>query len=201
MTLLVWEWLERPGLDVATVSRAPGEDTLVDGHAVVSWDGELLDLRYRLACDSAWVFREVTLRTELAGAMRQLTLHRDPDGWRAEGEFRPDLADAIDIDIMATPMTNTLPIRRAAWSPGQRQDFTMAYIRLPDLVVVPVKQRYTALSPGRFRYELVPGASYAAPSDAAGYHRVDDGFSAELAVDGDGFVLSYPPYWQRRRPG
>jgi len=199
MTLLVWEWLERPGLDVAAVSRAPGEDTVVDGHVVVSWDGELLDLRYRLAVDGDWVFREVTLQIDLAGDTRHLTLRHDDAGWSADGAPRPDLADAVDIDIMATPFTNTLPIRRADWSPGQVRDFTMAYIRLPDLVVVPVKQRYTALSPGRFRYELVPGASYAAPSDAPGYHGVDDGFTAELDVDADGFVLSYPPYWLRLR--
>ncbi len=97
------------------------------------------------------------------------------------------------------PLTNTLPLRRSAWTPGQRRDFTMAYIRLPELVVVPVAQRYTALEQGHFRYELGAGRLVrGGPSDAPGYHRVDDGFTAELEVDADGFVLHYPPYWRRR---
>jgi hypothetical protein len=201
MGMLVWEWLERPGLDVAVVSREPGGFHVVEGHAVVAWDGDTLDLRYQLTCDTDWVFRDVTLRTALGNAMHHLTLCHDEAGWWADGQARPDLAAAVDIDIMATPLTNTLPIRRSEWTPGQRHDFTMAYIRLPELVVVPVAQRYTALEPRHFRYELVPGASYAGPTGAPGYHRVDDGFTAELEVDADGFVLHYPPYWRRRPAG
>lgn len=192
MDTIVWEWLQQPGLDVARVRQHERGGWTVDGHAVFDWDGQPLALRYRLDCDDGWRLREGVVRTELAGTRHHRVLTHDDAGWSADGVARPDLCAAIDIDLMATPMTNTLPIRRAHWAPGTQHDFTMAYIRLPDLVVTPVAQRYTMLAEGRFRYELVPGATYG-PS-APG---VEDGFTAELEVDAHGFVTHYPPHWRR----
>jgi hypothetical protein len=104
---------------------------------------------------------------------------------------------------MGTPLTNTLPIQRLPWTPGQSRDFTMAYIRLPDLNVQPVRQRYTAGTAGdprlrAFRYQMLP--SDARGQEAASterYHSAGSGFSAQLLVDPDGLVLHYPPYWRR----
>ena len=50
----------------------------------------------------------------------------------------------------------------------------------------------------RFRYELVPSAQRnEQPEPELPYHSLSGGFSAELVVDADGLVLSYPPYWRR----
>ena len=97
---------------------------------------------------------------------RTLELDRAEDGgWIVDGRARPDLAPCRDIDIMVTPFTNSLPIRRLAWVPDAVQVIEAAYIRLPD----------------RFRYR-----------------NLASGFTAELAVDGDGLVLDYPGVWRRR---
>jgi hypothetical protein len=50
----------------------------------------------------------------------------------------------------------------------------MAWVSIPDLQVTPAKQRYGQVRPG-----VVSFAS-------------DDGFTAEIEVDDDGYALRYP---------
>lgn len=205
--VLAWEWLEQPGLDVAVLSRGADGAREVAGRVVTSWERALMDMRYSLRCDAGWLVQSAQLRVEQNGAVRELELRRNGDGWWVDGQRRPDLADARDIDIMGTPLTNTLPIQRLAWEPGMSRDFLMAYVRLPDLVVLPARQRYTALAGQdtqagtlrRFRYEQPPPgtAQQAGPTLESGYHTLDSGFSAELEVDAEGLVIRYPPYWRR----
>lgn len=201
--VIAWEWLERPGLDVAVLARGANGTREVAGRVVTSWDSSVMDLRYALACHAGWSVQTAELRLELNGATRELKMQRRGDGWWIDGQHRSDLAAAHDIDIMGTPLTNTLPIQRVAWKPGTSRDFLMAYVRLPDLEVLPARQRYTALAVNdrvgrRFRYELLPKTSGPAnEAQQSSYHSLDSGFSAELEVDDEGLVLRYPPYWRR----
>ena len=129
---------------------------------------------------------DLGLTVESHGTSKRLEIER-PAGrpWTVDGESRPDLAPCIDIDIMVTPFTNSLPIRRLRLEPDQPVAIQPAYIRLPDLVVEPAAQEYrrlgAACSPGRFRYRGLAS-----------------GFTADLTVDDDGLVLDYPPIWRRR---
>ena len=93
----------------------------------------------------------------------------------------PDLAGCIDVDIAATPFTNTLPIRRLNLAEGQARDIRLAYVPLPHLEVEPVAQRYTCLEEGR-RYL---------------YEGLFRRFQGELHVDADGLVLDYPDTFKR----
>lgn len=89
----------------------------------------------------------------------------------------------MDVDIQATPLTNTLPIRRLDPKDGESVDIRLAYIRIPDLTVAPADQRYTALRSGSlYRFESL-----------------ESGFTADLPVDEDGFVLDYPGLFRRLR--
>lgn len=201
--LIAWEWQERAGLDAAVLERTE-EGLRVRGRVVAEWDGVPLDLRYDVRCGPQWQFREAELTLAHGGARRELRLGRQAHGWEVDGASRPDLAEAQDIDIMGTPLTNTLPIRRLAWTQGQSRDFTMAYIRLPDLRVLPARQRYTAGPEGdagqrEFLYQALADGTQGRQeaASAARYHAAGSGFSAQLLVDADGLVLRYPPYWRR----
>jgi hypothetical protein len=68
-----------------------------------------------------------------------------------------------------------MPVRRHKLheQPGT-VDFAMAWVSLPDLKVHRSEQRYEHLEPGRVRF-----------SD-------DDGFTADLELDADGLVITYP---------
>jgi hypothetical protein len=116
-------------------------------------------------------------------------LERDAGGaWRVDGMERGDLAGCIDIDIRATPFTNTLPIRRQAMAAGAPTRLRMAYIDVPGLAVSALDQEYTRLDP-------------AAPPRRFRYRNLLTPFEAELAVDEDGVVVDYPPVWRRRGGG
>src|SRR5829696_6757114 len=107
---------------------------------------------------------------------------------RRGGEPMPDLDGCIDVDISATPFTNTLPIRRLGFEPGQSEELTVAYIRVPELLIGPERQRYGCLEArvddGLYRFEALPS-----------------GFTAELPVDADGLVLDYPGLFRRAWSG
>ena len=102
----------------------------------------------------------------------------------ASGAAVPALDGCVDVDITATPLTNTLPIRRLSLEQGESADIKVAYVTIPGLRVTPDEQRYTRLPTdadgGRYRFEQA-GA----------------GFTAVLQVDADGLVDDYPGLFER----
>ena len=159
--------------------RPDGDHLLAEGLVVGSQDGQPFGLDYRLVLDRAWRVREAGLRT---AAGRTLQLTSDGAGlWIVNGHVDDTLARCVDLDIQATPFTNTLPIRRLRWGPGTVHPIDVAYVAVPSLTVTPARQRYTALAPGSlYRFE-----------------GLDTGFMAELPVDQDGLVLDYPGLFRR----
>jgi uncharacterized protein len=147
---------------------------------VIAQEGETeFGLSYHVKLDALWHTKEVRLRTTSGHA-----LHLECDGrrhWRENGKDRPDLQGCIDVDIQATPLTNTLPIRRLDLETGERMDIRLCYIDVPDLTASSANQRYTALDAGTlYRFESL-----------------ESGFTADLPVDEDGFVLDYPGLFKR----
>ena len=55
----------------------------------------------------------------------------------------PELRDCIDVDITATPFTNTLPINRLRLAPGQSADISVVYVTTPGLDISVSAQRYS----------------------------------------------------------
>jgi hypothetical protein len=108
--------------------------------------------------------------------------------WTTEsGRTIPSLKGCLDVDLSATPFTNTLPIRRLALQPGTSATLSVVYIAVPQMRVQATQQRYTCLeltsSGGRCRYEsLTNGVS---------------SFTVELPVDQDGLVSDYPGLFRR----
>lgn len=204
--VIAWSWQTQPGLDVAAVTRTPSA-IVVQGRMQVVWEDGPLQLAYRLECGPDWSFSRVEACAVHRGQARSLRLTFDGSQWGDDEGQRPDLSEASYIDIMATPITNTLPLCHAAWQVNRQREFTMAYIRLPELTVEAVRQRYTCLSIApdgsrRFRYETlgpVHGGTTTAP--ASGYHSQGAQFTADIEVDPAGLVVSYPPYWKRMEAG
>lgn len=179
MAVVRWQAWEGPDAGLEHLElRLDRDHILAEGLVIGAIDGERFGLDYRLVLDRAWRVREAGLRT--AGG-RSLQLTSDGAGlWSVNGLLDPTLARCIDIDIQATPFTNTLPIRRLAWNPGQVAEIEVAYVNVPSLTLEPAGQRYTALADRRFRFEAV-----------------GSGFVAELPVDADGLVLDYPGLFKR----
>jgi uncharacterized protein len=182
---IVWEWCDRPGLEHMLLDLDSAGNR-ADGLVMVALAGAPLRLRYVIQCDTQWRFRSAAISAESNGEIRERSIVRDDDGgWTVDGTARPDLAACRDIDIMGTPFTNTMPIRRLALPPEQPVALEVVYVAVPDLAISVAVQDYTrrdgeAMS-ARFRYRSLG-------SD----------FTAELCVDADGIVIDYGTIWRRR---
>jgi uncharacterized protein len=158
-----------------------------DGLIVGSFASAPLRLRYCVECDPDW--RTTALRVIDLTSDDRIEIQRSSAGWHEpNGAELPELAGAIDVDIAATPFTNTLPIRRTHLETGQATEITVVYVAIrPRLSLRLAQQRYTRL-----------------PSDARGsrylYESLESDFRRELVIDSNGFVIDYPGIWQRATP-
>jgi hypothetical protein len=185
---VMWMPWEGPGLEHLRLATSDGS-VVANGLVIGLEAGRPFRIGYEIRCDERWRVREV--RVAAPDSERPvLELLADGEGrWRGGGgELLPELDGCIDVDISATPFTNTLPIRRLGLELGESEDLRVAYIRVPELLVGPERQRYGCLEAqadgGLYRFEALPS-----------------GFTAELPVDADGFVLDYPGLFRRAWSG
>jgi hypothetical protein len=146
--------------------------------------------RYELITDDAWATTRFEVTAEGEGWLRTLRMERATGRWRVttgeQGNLEKAhfpgiedphrLADAVDVDLYNSPLTNTLPIRRLGLigqPAGTQRTLTAAWVLLPSLAVMPYEQTYTVLGEGRINY-------------------ASKGFTADIEIDGNGYVVSYP---------
>jgi uncharacterized protein len=162
------------------VLRDGGTGWLAESMVIGDVDHERFAAQYLVECDREWRTTNVAVR--LVGTGHGIMLSSDGNGnWRNYDEKLPALNGAIDVDITATPFTNTLPIRRLNLKAGQSADILVAYIDVPSLTVTADPQRYTCLEPmRRYRFESQGGD-----------------FAREIEVDEQGLVVLYPGLFKR----
>ena len=183
---ILWTPWAGPGLEHLRLVQSDGlilADGLIIG--VSEEDGQPFRAHYTIQCDAEWHVRELRIDM-LDAANRRLDLMSDGAGhWFGDsGEPLPGLVGCFDVDISATPFTNTLPIRRLALPPNAAADINVVYIALPELTAAPGMQRYTCLASN------AGGARYRFESRA-------HNFTAELPVDARGLIEDYPGLFRR----
>ncbi len=184
---IVWEARNWPGIEYLRLEERPDEISAAGTIIMVEYN---LPLRIQYTIRSApnWTVRQVALTVEgYPGPRRQLQADGAGHWTRRPGYPLPSLEGCIDVDIAATPFTNTLPIRRLSLKPGESAEIKVAYITIPELAFRAALQRYTCLEArpdgGRYRYESM-----------------ESGFTAELTVDAAGLVIDYAEIWRRLWP-
>lgn len=170
-----WEGCEA-GMEHVDVSPADGGIDFAG--VVIGSESGPFALAYRLRVDSEWHVREAHLKTTSRHGLHLVSNGKGT--WHVNGVEEPAFQGCLDIDIQASPITNTLPIRRLGLKPGESSDLRLCYISVPDLAVTVAEQRYTALESRLFRFESLTS-----------------GFTADLPVDEDGVVLDYPGLFRR----
>jgi uncharacterized protein len=133
---------------------------------------------YVVSADDAWRTREAAVRVEGPGGARELRLGSDGEGrWTIDGAPAAHLDGCTDVDLEASPSTNTLPIRRLGLAPGDAVEVLAAWVRVPSLAVEPSPQRYSRHAESVYEYRS--GA-----------------FAAEIEVASDGLVRRYGDIWR-----
>lgn len=160
--------------------------------------------RYELFTDETWQSTRFEVTVTGAGFARQLKMEHFGGRWRVNASEQgnldatltaagrapvplpgiedPDrLREVADVDLATCVLTTTLPIRRlklVTAQPGTSRSLLAAWVLLPSLAVMPTEQTYTACGK-----KLV---------------RVSSGtFTADLTVDGNGYLVRYPGLAQR----
>ena len=172
-----WRALEGGGLEHLTL-RAQANGLRADAVLVGEREGQRFGASYRIDCGVDFTVRSFEIATTDG---RRLAMTRRDGGWHDSGRGHLPAFDAcIDIDLSATPFTNTLPIRRCVWEPGQQRRIAMLFVPFDSFEPFVTEQIYTCLAPRLFRFETADGS-----------------FAAELPVDEDGLFMDYPYLFQR----
>lgn len=174
---IVARWSDWDGAGLEHCRIVPGEHGIDVEAAVIDAGG--FAARYAIRCDPLWRVRRAEVAL-LGGP--SILLRSDGAGrWIDHaGAALPELDGAIDIDIQATPFTNSLPIRRLGLSEGAAAEIEVAYVEMPTLALSRRPQRYLRLDARRYRFTTL-----------------DHDFSREIEIDADGLVVVYPGLFRR----
>jgi len=176
---VAWRRADGSGLELASIESSPSE-LAITGAVVLVHDDVAWEIRYRLEVDEEGRTRAARVDWSADDATGRLTLAVDDDGhWSRDGAPSPELDGAFDVDLGFSPSTNTLPIRRLALADGESASLVAAWVRFPDLDVIPLEQSYERVDARHYRY------------------RSETGFERVIEVDPDGIVADYPGVWTR----
>jgi hypothetical protein len=113
------------------------------------------------------------LRWKLDGPVLELTLDDSPG-------IRVELGGADFFDLGHSAFFNSLPVARdrLLGQGAAARDYTMRFVRVPELTAEPAWQRYEPLGNRVVRYR-------------------SSGYQADITFDTDGFVTLYQDYLER----
>jgi hypothetical protein len=200
-SVLFWRRLDTAGSEQVLYSDRAGlraKGTMVSASPVP------FACRYELYTDDTWATARCEATVEGAGFVRSVRLERAAGRWRvtaaeqgnldaalvAAGHARAEqpgceeparLAQALDVDLGLTPLTNSLPIRRLnllGTPAGTSRDVEVAWILVPSLEVIASTQTYQVIGDHRVRF-------------------VSGSFSADIDLDDQGYVRHYPGLAER----
>jgi hypothetical protein len=176
-TEVIWEQLVGKGLEHLILRQ--DKKIEADSLAVGMIEGSVYRIKYQIICDIDWRVERVRVE-DLINDKALVFIKRDEGVWTDERDNPVEaLNSCTDVDIMITPFTNTLPIRRLNLGLHESKEIAVVYFRVPDLTGSKLDQRYTFLSQEKdhrvYKYESL-----------------GSGFTSEIKVDADGLVIDYP---------
>jgi uncharacterized protein len=199
--MLAWQSPPGPSWQVDTALVDAEAGSLHATGTQISLDPLPYRMEWALETSEPWVTRRLTVWVQGEGWSRSLHLTHDGAGdWRYDAQLAGDvdlpapagetggLRGALDCDLGRCPLTNTMPVlRHGLHRRAGSRDFLMAWVSVPGLRLVPMRQRYEHVST-----EETGGSRVR-------YANVDGTFTAQLHLDAEGFVLDYPGLTSRVR--
>ena len=161
--------------------------------ATIHWENEGFTVSGAVGDAPGREHIQYVLRLNASWQVRQFLLFRDleePDLWLAtdgsgrwgemNGAHRTELDGCYDVDMLCTPLTQTLPIRRLPLLDGDSAELPVVTIDPDTLEVRSDLHRYTRLGAHRWQHQ-----------------RAAHGPATEFDVDEFGLVVDYPALFRR----
>lgn len=174
---MVWAGSKPAGVERCVVSRT-ASGWLLEGSLVRRFRAGPAAVNYLVETDPGWATKGVHVEQVILGERRSLQIEVKESRWYVQGREDGRLRGCADVDLGASPATNTLPIRRTRPGVGSRVELTAAWVRFPALAVEPLRQSYERKGERLYVY------------------RSASGFRSEIEVDAFGLVRRYGDYWQ-----
>ena len=152
-----------------------------DGHVSAVEDGRAWAVEYSIELRPDGTTRSARVRCRDADGLHEVAIEADgAGGWTVDGAPAPHVEGCLDVDLEASALTNAFPVARMRLAVGAEAQAPAAYVRVPDLRVERLEQRYERVAEREYDYE--------APAF---------GFACRLVYGDDGLVLDYPGIAER----
>jgi uncharacterized protein len=116
-------WASWEGSGLEHLRLVTSDDGVIANGLVIGLEaGRPFRIGYEIHCDRRWRVQEVRAGApDLGRPVFDLLADGEGHWKRGGGEPLPELDGCIDVDISATPFTNTLPIRRLGLEPRREE--------------------------------------------------------------------------------
>lgn len=173
---VLWASANPPGVERCTVAKG-SSGWVLKGDLVRRFKEGPAATSYTIEVDLAWRTKGAHVEQVLRGERRSVSLRTKGSKWYVHEKEDERLRGCLDIDLGASPVTNTLPIKRAKPKVGSTLELVVAWVRFPGLEVEPLRQSYERAGERRYVY------------------RSATGFRSEIELDSFGLVRRYGDYW------
>jgi hypothetical protein len=174
----LWRRLDTPGHDAAHVTRT-ADGWRLEGTAVFGHELGPARVEYWVDCAPDWTTRRAGVGGMVGDRRCDVDVSRSEAGeWRLNGEVASGLDECLDVDFGFTPATNYLQLHRCGLDVGERTEFPVAWMDVPDSSLISLPQRYEKRTAASYWYESPQGP-----------------YEAMLEIAGSVFVRRYPDLW------
>ncbi len=173
---IIWEGVSHPSLEYCYMARIK-TGWEFNGMVTAKLGGRGFGLEYVILVDSSFNTQSAKFHLLEGCNIRDMEIGIVNGEWLVDGIIQEDLAGCTDIDIQASPVTNTIPIKRAGLSDGCQTEIYAAWVKLPTLEVEKVSQRYMRINASEYFYS-------------------SGTFKARLLLNPSGLVTDYEGIWK-----
>ena len=176
---ITWKGFEHESLENCAIHVSP-DSIHITSFIIGKFEKLPFRIEYKIEVSHEWETRSFEIVTTLKNSFSKITYTSDKDrNWFVDGKIEPGLAGCFDIDISATPFTNTLAINRLNLIQGQPRIIDVVYVDIFEKSIHVEKQRYERLADSKIKFT-----------------QISNGFEAVISVNDQGFVTSYPELFE-----
>ncbi len=179
MKTLIWQGIFYQSLEYFTIKK-DDKNHIVESKIIGCHQDKIYAVNYHLIIDQNWTVLEFSIESEINAVRKQLRGRKQQDKWEINGVIHPDFNDFKYIDISLTPFTNTLPINHLKLPENSSKEINVIYIDVLNHQIKPAPQQYTRTAADRYLYE-----------------NIQTDFKADILVDENGLVITYPELFEK----